>query len=135
MTETVKTPTVKRPSRSTIEVTWTLLDADDSGAAIDLSEYPDQNVQVIGTYNGATMTLYGTDDPLADTDRIAGTLFGSKTATWGILKDTLGANIAIASGNQAAQILANTKFVLPVITGGGGSTALTVLLKGHRNRI
>ncbi len=126
--------TVKRDSRSTITVTWPAMAGTSTGQAVDLSDYPDRNIHVFGTFGSATITLYGSDDPRVDTDRIAGTLFGSKTGSWVILTDTGLTNIAISSSDGLKPVLENSKWVSPVASGGTG-TALTVVIQAQRKRI
>lgn len=135
MTEVVRDVTVTRLSRDAIKVVWSGLDGDDSGKAVDLEGYPDKTVQVIGTNNGETMTFYGSNDPAVNTDRVAGTIFSSATAKWGILTDALGNSIAIATSNVPKQVLANPRSYCPVVTGGGGSTNISVIMIASRTRI
>ena len=131
MTELVRSATHTFLNKESILCTWASLDGDDSGQAMDLSGYPDKTVQVMGTFDSGTMTLYGSNDPAVLTDRAAGTLFGSKTAEWIVSQDTLGNNIAkTAAGGDV--VLDDYRFYCPVITGGGGSTNLKVIIKATR---
>lgn len=134
MTEIVRDFTHVFLDRNTCTVTWSGLDADDSGKAVDLSAYPDKTAQVLGTFNGGTLTLYGSNDPAVLTDRAAGTLFGSKTAEWIIAQDTLGNNFAKAAAGGDV-LLENYRFWCPVVTGGGGSTNLKLIITGARSRV
>lgn len=135
MTEVVRIPTVVARDKGTIIVTWSGLDADDSGQAVDVSNYPDKSVHIYGTQNGVTVTLWGSNDPRAKTDQEAGTLFGVKTASWVKLTDTLGNDLAIATNDALKTILENPQWILPVNTGGGGSTAMKVVMVCSRNKI
>lgn len=135
MTEVVRDFTYTQVSRDVVEVRWSSLDADDSGKAVDLSQFPDRSVQVTGTFNGATATLYWSNDTTkVKADRAAGTLFGSKTAEWVISQDSLGNNIA-KSAAGGDQVLEAGHWFLPVVTGGGGSTDLQVTITARRNKI
>lgn len=134
MTEVVREGVVTWVNKNTVKCTWAGLDGDDSGQAIDLSGFPDREVQVYGTFDSATTTLYGSSDERVKTDRAAGTLFGSKTASWNIVKDNLDNNIAKAAAGQDI-IIDNNQFFAPVNTGGGGSTSLTVVITATRSRI
>lgn len=134
MTEVVRDFTVTTVNRDTVKCTWTGLDGDDSGMAVDLSGYPDKTVHIYGTFDSATVTLYGSSDALALVDRAAGTLFGSKTASWIALADPQGNSIAKTAA--AIETLMETpQFICPVVTGGGGSTSLKVVITASRSRI
>ncbi len=128
------TPKVRRISGDKIEYTWTGMGGASTGAAVDLSRYISRSIQVFGTYGSATITLYGSHDPLVRVDLAAGTLYGSATAAWGEETDPLGNNIAISSGTLIKEILAFSEFVTPVASGGTG-TNLTVIIVGSRNKI
>ena len=135
MTEVVRAFSYTHYSRDVVEVVWSGLDGDDSGQAVDLSEFPDKTIQVTGTFDSATTTLYWSNDTTkVKTDRAAGTLFGSKTAEWVIAQDSLGNNIA-KSAAGGDQILEAGHWFAPVNSGGGGSTNLAVKITARRNKI
>lgn len=134
MTEVVRSFSYERLSKDTVKVTWSGLDGDDSGAAVDLAGYPDKTVHIYGTFDSGTVSMYGSNDPLALVDRTAGTLFGSKTASWIAIVDPQGNAIAKTSAAMEA-ILENPQYICPVVTGGGGSTALKVVIVASRSRI
>lgn len=136
MAETVKAFSYTNVGRDVVEVRWTGLDADDSGQAVDLSSYPDRTIQITGVMDGATTTLYWSNDTTAvKTDRAAGTLFGSKTAGWTVAQDSLGNNIAKTVTATGDQVLEAGHWFLPVNTGGGASTLVNVTITARRNRI
>lgn len=134
MTEVVRSFTVATINKDTVQCTWTGLDGDDSGMAVDLSGYPDKTVHIYGTFDSATCSLYGSNDPLVLVDRAAGTLFGSKTASWIAIVDPQGNAIAKSAAGMEA-ILENPRYILPVNTGGGASTSLKVVITASRSRI
>lgn len=134
MTEVVRDFTYTQVNKNTVSVSWTGLDGDDSGKAVDLSGYPDKTVQVLGTFDSATCKLYGSNDPAVLTDRAAGTLFGSKTAEWLNVVDPQG-NVISKTAAAIEAVLENSRFYTPVNTGGGGSTSLTVIITASRSRI
>lgn len=136
MAEVVRDFSVSRDtnSRNSQVVSWTGLDGDDSGKAVDLGDWPDKTAQVLGTFDSATLTLYGSNDPLVLVDRAAGTLFSAKTAAWVIAQDSLGNNFAKTSAG-ADVLLENYKYWLPVVTGGGATTSLKLYINCGRNRI
>lgn len=131
MTEVVRAGTHILAGKDNVQVTWSGLDGDDSGMAMEFIGYPDKTVQVLGTFDSGTCTLYGSNDPRVLTDRAAGTLFGAKTAEWVIAQDSLGNNFAKTSAGGDV-IVDNYRYYLPVITGGGGSTNLTVVIYANR---
>ena len=118
-----------------MEVRWSGLDGDDSGKAVDLSQYPDKTVQVDGTFDSGIATLYWSNDTTkVKTDRAAGTLFGSKTANWVIAQDSLGNNIAkSAAGGDV--MLESGHWYMPVVASGAGSCSLNVTITARRNKI
>jgi hypothetical protein len=135
MTEVVRDFTYTQISKDVVEVKWSGLDGDDSGKAVDLSQFPDKTIHVLGTFDSATTTLYWSNDTTAvKVDRAAGTLFGSKTASWIIAQDSLGNNIAKAAAG-GDQILEAGHWFLPVNSGGGGNTSITVVITARRNKI
>lgn len=131
MAEVVRDFTHTLTGKDSVEIKWTGLDGDDSGKAVELSGYGDKTVQVLGTFNSGTLTLYGSNDPAVLTDRAAGTLYGSKTAEWIVAQDSLGNNIAkTAAGGDV--IVDHYRYYLPVVTGGGGSCNLTCIIQATR---
>ncbi|MDE2233765.1 MAG: hypothetical protein KGJ90_06725 [Patescibacteria group bacterium] len=126
MTETVQPVSVAEYNRFVKTITWKGLGGADSGQMAQLPRFADKCVHVFGTFGAGTVTLYGSNDPAAQTDYNNGTLFGSKTASWIALTDTLGNNIALTSAGLKP-ILEDPLYILPVVTGGTGSN-LTVII-------
>jgi hypothetical protein len=95
----------------TNKVKWTPLANGDSGSAVDLNDYRDRSVQVLGTFGtGGSVTLQGSND--------GGT-------TWATLTDQGGNNLTFtAAGIKHVQQL--TEYIRPTVTAGDGTTALTV---------
>jgi hypothetical protein len=95
----------------TSKVSWTPLANGDSGSAVDLNDYRDRSVQVLGTFGtGGSVTLQGSND--------GGT-------TWATLTDQGGTNLTFtAAGIKHVQQL--TEYIRPIVTAGDGTTALTV---------
>lgn len=133
MTQNIVLPTIARPTKDSMIVTWSKLLATDCGQAVDIAPYNDVTFECFGTTNGVTTTLYGTSDPAVLTDRAASTIFTSATANWKTLTDTLGNNIAGTA--LLKTVLEHTQYVVPVNSAGGGSTSITVILTCHRNKI
>lgn len=128
MTEVVRAAVLTERGRFIHEIAWTGLDQDDSGAAADQPRFSDKTVHIFGTFGGATVTLYGSNDPKALVDRSAGTLFGSKTASWITLVDSAGSNIAPTAA-ALKTIMQNPLYILPVVTGGDGTTSISVIIE------
>ena len=104
---------VLAPTKTLItnKVVWTPLANGDSGSAVDLNDYRDRSIQVLGTFGtGGSVTLQGSND--------GGT-------TWATLTDQSGNNLTFtAAGIKHIQQL--TEFIRPTVTAGDGTTALTV---------
>ena len=104
---------VLAPTKTLItnKVVWTPLANGDSGSAVDLNDYRDRSIQVLGTFGtGGSVTLQGSND--------GGT-------TWATLTDHGGNNLTFtAAGIKSVQQL--TEFIRPTVTAGDGTTALTV---------
>lgn len=133
MAETVRTASWKRTGLTNVkQIVWSGLDGDDSGTAEKTAKYADKSVHIFGTFGGATVTLYGSNDKDAvEADRAAGTLFQNKTAVWTVLVDPQGNSIAKTAASIEA-ILENPLYILPVVTGGDGTTDLTVAITGKK---
>lgn len=97
--------TVERTDERVTLATWDTLGEDQTGAAVAMAHLPSKTVQISGTLGGATVTLEGTMD-------IAG--------TWVALTDVSGAGLFV--------IQENPLFIRPVVAGGGGTTAVDVVL-------
>jgi hypothetical protein len=134
MTELVKAPTVTILSPTTKLVVWTLLDGDDSGQAVFLPQYSDKCVQILGTFDSSSITMYGSNDvDRVRTDLAAGTLFGSATAAWTALTDPQG-NAITKTAEAIEQILENPAYICPVNSSGGGSAAIEIMMTVKQTR-
>ena len=87
------------------------------GESIELPDHADKSVQVVGTFDTATIALQGSND---------GT-------NWESLSDPQGNAIEMTS-TGLKQILENTRFVRPLVTSVGGSTDVDVFLHVRANR-
>ena len=99
-----------------VVATWANLANGDDGGPIELANFADRSVQVVGTFG------------VGGNVRIEGSLDGSNYA---VLTDPQGNNLDV----QAAKIEAITelvRWIRPRVTAGDGTTSLTVtmLLKG-----
>ena len=95
--------TAQRIDRGPVRIfLWEGITENDQGSAIDVSDYPDKTVQVIGdfTSNGA-ITMQGSPD----------------TSTWGTLKDTFGNDVVLTDATPV-MIGPNTLYIRPAATAG-----------------
>lgn len=87
------------------------------GEPIELPDHADKSVQVVGTFDTATMAMQGSND---------GTNYESLT-------DPQGNAIEMTSAGLE-QILENTRFVRPLVSSVGASTDLDVYLHVRQQR-
>lgn len=97
---------------STARVTWTDVTETDDCAGVALPEYADKSVQVFGTFDSANVAVHGSND--------GGT-------TYAALNDPSGTVIDMTVAGIKA-VLENTEYVKPVITTGGATQSLTVVM-------
>lgn len=98
-------------------ITWTLLDSDDSGAPVELVDYPDKTATITGTFGAAgSITLQGSND---------GT-------NWFALTDGQGNNITKTAAGMEL-IIENPRYIRPLVTAGDGTTSLTVKILCRRS--
>ena len=83
------------------------------GAPIALPDHADRSVQVVGTFDDATLTMQGSND--------GGT-------TWATLTDPQGNDIAFVNAAGLKQITEFSGLVRPLASGGSGSEDLDVYL-------
>ena len=93
------------------QVFWEAVGDGDSGAPVELIEWGDRTVQVKGTFDGATLTMQGSNDG----------------AVWVTLTDPLGNNVAFtAAGGKA--ILERYRYVRPLPSSTSGNTDLDITM-------
>lgn len=93
-------------------VTWSGLLNGDTGARVNLTDYPDRTVQFAGTFGaGGTVNFEGTNDGV----------------NWLPLTDPQGN--ALSKTTASLEFVTETpRYVRPSVTGGDGTTDLTVVL-------
>ena len=104
-----------------IKVTWeTLVAANLDGAAIleNWMDYSDRSIQVLGTFNGATVTIQGSNDD--------GT-------TWATLNDAFGTALTFTTAG-VKQVTEVTSRLRPLVSSAGASTDLDVIAICRRPR-
>lgn len=91
-------------------ITWTpLTSANAVGEAYQEPGYADRSIQVVGTFDSATVVLQGSND---------GT-------NWATLTDGLG-NAVSFTATGLKQVYEITRYVRPSTSGGGGSQSVSV---------
>lgn len=99
------------------KVVWPLLAGTDTGEAVALYGYNDRSVQVEGTFDSGTVTMKGSND---------------STNFEGIRDPSSTALTFAAAGLKG--VLEAVVQMKPVVSGGGGSCALTVTMICARTR-
>ena len=95
-------------------IEWTGLLLNDDGAWVLLGHYNDKSLHVYGTFGGATVTFEGSNEDAPSSEAV------------GLTDPTQTAISFTAKGLK--QVLENPLFIRPVVTGGDGTTSLTVRL-------
>lgn len=114
MADAVRAAALVMGNNGYFTVTWTGLDADDTGAPVTLPPCIGLTAQIIGTFDSATARIQGSND---------GTNYGSHA-------NRAGSAIGLTAAGIAA-LPDRTLYFRPSSTGGGGSTSLTVILCGQ----
>jgi hypothetical protein len=99
------------------EVTWTGLLQGDDGSWFDAGVFADQTFQVTGTFGGATVAIQGSNEPTPSTGFTLTDQAG------------LGLSWTAAGGKVSAEA---PRWVRPLVTGGDGTTSLTVRAVARR---
>lgn len=107
---------VTAPDSGILVVTWSGLTfgTTDVGNAQGFTRWADKTVQMVGTLGvGGEATIEGSND---------GT-------TWGILTDPLGVDLILVDGAPVV-ISQNPLYIRPNMTGGDGSTSVSIIIVG-----
>lgn len=111
-----RSPTIVHPGGQYVDhatlVTWSGLLNDDDGASVNLSDFPDRTIQILGTFGaGGSVNFEGSNN---GTD-------------WVVLTDPQGN--AITKTAASMEFVTETPlFVRPRVTAGDGSTDLSVIM-------
>lgn len=97
--------------RSVQQITWASMTQDEVGQALPMAMYSDRSVQVTGTFGGATVSIEGSNDGV----------------NYFTLVDPQGNNLSFVTSRLEA-ILEMVLYVRPKVTGGDGTTNLTVTM-------
>lgn len=99
---------------------WTGLLNTDDGSAVILPAGTDRSVHAYGTFGaGGTVTIEGTNET------------GSSPSNWVALRDNFGAALTLQTGAAALKGVHEAVYqIRPRVTGGDGTTSLTVRLIG-----
>ena len=101
------------PRKRSSTVRWSGLAGSDTGDIVFAGGFNDKSVHVFGTFDGATVTING-----GNVDDVTNTV---------ALKDYAGSALAFTVAGVNS-IRDNIAYIHPVVTGGGGSTDLTVVV-------
>ena len=85
----------------TYVVNWTGLGPGDDGAPVEHAQYSDKSVQVVGTFDGATLTFEGSNNGI----------------DWSVLTDPQG-NVLNITSAKIELVAEATRFVRPRVVGG-----------------
>ena len=91
--------------------TWTPLALNDDGSWVEFVQQADRSIQVSGTFGGATVTIQGSNEP--------------SPTSGPTLTDLGGTSLSFTSAGLRS-IAEGARQVRPVVTGGDGTTAITV---------
>ena len=98
-------------------VVWeALTSSNNNGSLVELVEWADRTVQVIGTFDSATLLLQGSNNGLI----------------WVTLSDAASSPLTFTSAGLS-EILEVPRYVRPSTSGGGGSQDIDVLLVARRS--
>lgn len=111
-----RSPTIVQPGGPYVDhgtlVTWSGLLNGDTGAEVNLSDFPDRTVQILGVFGvGGSVSFEGSNN---GTD-------------WLVLTDPQG-NAIIKTGAAMEFVTETPLFVRPRVTSGDGTTNLSVIM-------
>jgi len=107
--------TVEIISAEVSKVKWANIPLNGTGDPVWFPHMADKCIQVIGTWGGATLLIEGSLDGI----------------NFETLNDPFGAALSF-SGNKLKQVLEDPYVVRPRVSGGDGTTSLTVYLLGKK---
>ncbi len=109
------THTAQNPIGGVVVVTWSGMQNGDVGDGVVSAMFADKSVQASGTFGvGGTAVLEGST-------AVSG-------PSWALLNDPLGNPINLTAVTQVKEVLENPYQIRPRISGGDGSTSMTVQL-------
>ena len=111
-----RSPAIIQPGGEDVDhatlVTWSGLLNGDDGARVTLSDFPDRTVQIVGTFGaGGSVNFEGSNN---GTD-------------WAVLTDPQG-NLITKTAAAMEFVTETPRYVRPRVTGGDGTTDLSVIL-------
>ncbi len=128
MTDAVRAPAYVDTGITNVhQVIWSGLDSDDSGVPVKFAKYSDKTVQIYGTFGAAgSVTLQGSNDPRCDAAHP-----DHANAVYSTLTDPQ-ANAITKTSAAIEEVLENPLWIRPLVTGGDGTTSITVNLVGKK---
>lgn len=101
-------------------MTWAGLNTTDTdGQPLQFAGHADKTVHVFGTFGGASVSFQASNDPRVLTD--------PGNAAWFTMDDINGLPMTYSS-NGGDMLVLNPRFTRPVLTGGNGTTDITVII-------
>lgn len=100
-------------------VSWLEVPQDDEGLYIELPNHQDKTVHFYGDFDGASASMYGSNDERVITD--------SANADWVLLVDAQG-NVMTKSAPAMELVIDNPRFIKCEVSGGSGSTSINVVM-------
>lgn len=120
----VRTPTSQHKVGGTIRVVWTGLLNGDTGAPVEAPDHVTKDVQVKGTFGaGGTVVIEGS----LDAGTADGALASGADRTWATLNDAQGNALSVTAA-KIERVQETCATVRPNVTGGDGTTSLTVTM-------
>lgn len=108
--------------RKNILSTWAGMLLNHAGLGVLASGFPDKTVQIVGTFGGCSVVIEGSNNSTDGND-----------GNWTVLSDPFNSSLSFTSSGLK-QILENTKYVRARISGGDGTTSITVILFGSSSK-
>lgn len=101
---------------ATILTTWAAIGDADTCTGVRLPDFPDQTVEISGTFASQTVVMQGSNSSTTGAD-----------GTWFTLTDTLGNSISVTAAAMK-YVLQNSLWIRPSATGGSSSSTNVYLM-------
>ena len=106
-----------------VSVSWFNIPANSDGGFIEMPNHSDKTVQFFGVFGGATSKIQGSNDERVMTDYAS--------SIWYDLTDVNGMAVSKSSAG-ASVIMENPRYVRSIVTGGDGTTSITIVICAKR---
>jgi hypothetical protein len=108
-----RSPIVQVTDTGATRAVWSGVLTGDVCLPVDYDAYADRTVQTAGVFGGATVAVQGSLEKVP--------------VNWAVLTDPQGNDLNIATA-KIEMVVENTAFVRPAVSGGDGSTNLTITM-------